>query len=601
MSEQNNISRRYVVTMFSYPSGDLHMGHAKTYTIGDIISRFARLRGNDVLHPVGWDSFGLPAENAALKRNLDPKSWTYDNINVQADSFHKLGISCDWGTRLHTSDPEYYRWTQWLFIRMYEHDLAYRDQAPVNWCPVDQTVLANEQVVEGRCERCGAEVEARQLTQWFFRTTRYAQQLLDDMKQLEGNWPSDALAMQRNWIANLHDWLVSRQRYWGTPIPIIHCQTCGEVPVPDDQLPVRLPESGYQLRSADGRSPLASADEWVQVDCPSCGGAARRDTDTMDTFVDSSWYFLRYPNPNYVDGPFDPKGVERWLPVNEYIGGKGLENSHLIYARFLTKALYDMGFVHFTEPFTRVTTVGSVLMDGKAMSKSLGNLVKLQDQMEQYGPDAVRVTMAFAGPPSDNTDWADVSPSGAVKWLSRVSRLVDEVSVSASEATAEDSTLHRAVQRLIAEITELMEGKRFNVAIARLMELTSLLGKAVNSRSSTEDSAVRAGTEALVCMMSCFAPYTAEAAWQRLGHQLPICDWPRFNATLVVNKTTMCVVQVAGKVRDRFEVSPMIAANELRELALQSGRVQQALNGMKIGRVIIKAPSLVNFVPDQGE
>jgi len=541
--------RSYVVSMLPYPSGDLHMGHAEVYSIGDVIARFARMRGQNVLHPIGWDSFGLPAENAALKRNLDPKEWTYANIEVQARSFHRLGVSFDWRTRLHTSDPEYYRWNQWLFLRMYEKGVAYRKSAPVNWCPTDQTVLANEQVIQGHCERCGSQVIQRNLTQWFFRITQYAQRMLDDMAQLEGKWADDVLTMQRHWIGRsegawvdfeiegreepirvfttrpdtlfgatffvmaadaplaaelcapeqraefeayrekvraeteierlatgrpktgvplnryainpvngeripvyasdyvlshygtgaimavpahdqrdldfaramglpvrvvvstgesdpgtteiatseegvlvnsgrftgmrssdaiaaitadlqqrgvgapavtyrLRDWLVSRQRYWGTPIPIIHCPACGLVPVPDDQLPVRLPESGYQLRPDSGQSPLESATEWVNVACPSCRGPAKRDTDTMDTFVDSSWYPLRYPNPHYEDGPFDPPGVARWHPIDEYIGGKEHTTGHLMYARFMTKVLYDMGMVHFTEPFTRLTNQG---------------------------------------------------------------------------------------------------------------------------------------------------------------------------------------------------------------------------------------------------
>ena len=407
--------RSYVVGMFPYPSGDLHMGHAEAFAISDAVARYLRLRGAEVLKPVGWDSFGLPAENAALRRDLDPRDWTYANVAVQAETFRRLGVSFDWRTRLHTSDPEYYRWNQWLFLRLYERGLAYRAEAPVNWCPTDRTVLANEQVVDGRCERCDSEVRERTLTQWFFRTTAYAQRLLDDMDQLADGWPAEVLAMQRHWIGNLHDWLVSRQRYWGTPIPIVHCVHCGPVPVPDEELPVRLPESGYLLRSGDGRSPLASCGSWVRVECPRCGGPAERDTDTMDTFVDSSWYFLRQPNPEYTTGPFDPDAVARWLPVHEYFGGREHATGHLVYARFITKALYDMGLVPFTEPFRRLTNQGQVVMNGKAMSKSRGNLVELADQIERYGPDAVRVTMVFAGPPEDDIDWADVSPAGAVK------------------------------------------------------------------------------------------------------------------------------------------------------------------------------------------
>ncbi|OLF09664.1 leucine--tRNA ligase [Actinophytocola xinjiangensis] len=782
---------RYIVSMFSYPSGDLHMGHAEVYSISDAFARFSRLRGHNVLNPIGWDSFGLPAENAAFKRNLDPSVWTYDNIAMQAESFRRLGVSFDWSTRFHTSDPEYYRWNQWLFLKLYDNDLAYRKAAPVNWCPVDQTVLANEQVIQGKCERCGSDVEQRNLTQWFFRTSRYAQRLLDDMAQLEGKWPNEILTMQRNWIGRsegahidfeiegraepvrvfstrpdtlfgatffvvaadadladelctddrreefetyrkqvrastdiermatdrpktgvflgryainplsgeripvyaadyvlahygtgaimavpahdqrdldfaraqglpvrivvdtgepapaetgvaaagdgvlvnsgefdglskddaitatsvrlrelghgeatvtyrLRDWLLSRQRFWGTPIPIIHCPSCGEVKVPLEDLPLRLPTSGYELRPRGGKSPLESAEDWVAVPCPSCGGAARRDTDTMDTFVDSSWYFLRYPNPDYEDGPFDPAGVKRWLPADEYIGGKEHATGHLMYSRFLTKALYDLGMVGFTEPFTKLTCQGQVIMAGKAMSKSLGNLVNLQDQLAQFGPDAVRVTMLFAGPPEDDVDWADVSPTGSVKWLTRVWRLSGDV--AASRDGAGDQAVRKQVHRLIDDATTLMENKRLNVVIARLMELTSVLRKAVDSGPGASDPAVREGAEALVRMLSCFAPFTAEEAWSRLGHTSLVDEagWPEVDSALLVQETTTCVVQVSGKVRDRLEVAPDIPEDELRELALASGKVAAALQGAGVSKVIVRAPGLVNVVPMKG-
>ncbi|WP_030613084.1 leucine--tRNA ligase [Streptomyces sclerotialus] len=783
--------RSFLVSMYPYPSGDLHMGHAEVYSISDASARFARLCGDNVLNPIGWDSFGLPAENAALRRNLDPRDWTYGNIDVQAESFRRIGVSFDWRTRLHTSDPEYYRWNQWLFLRLFEKGLAYRKSAGVNWCPVDKTVLANEQVLQGKCERCGTDVEPRELTQWFFRTTDYAQRLLDDMAELEGKWPDEILAMQRNWIGRsegayidfavegrdepvrvfstrpdtlygatffvvaadsplaaevcapeqraefdeylqkvrarsdverlatdrpktgvalnrcavnplngeklpiyaadyvlagygtgavmavpahdqrdldfakvmglpvrvvldtgepdpaetgvattgdgtlvnsgafdglgkqeaiaavtaelaergageaavnyrLRDWLLSRQRYWGTPIPIVHCSSCGEVPVPDDQLPVRLPESGYELRPESGVSPLASAVEWARVPCPRCGAEAERDTDTMDTFVDSSWYFLRYPNPDYADGPFDPEGVRRWLPVDEYVGGKEHATGHLMYARFITKVLYDLGMVDFVEPFTRLTNQGQVIMDGKAMSKSLGNLVNLQDQIARYGPDAVRVTMVFAGPPEDDIDWADVSPTGSVKWLARVWRLCGDVAPE-SRGTADEGDLEvrRRVHRLVAETTGLMERKRFNVAVARLMELTSALRKAVDTGPGPADPAVREGAEALARMLSCFAPFTAEEAWERLGGTASVIEhgWPEADPALAADEKVTCVVQVAGKVRDRLEVAPSIGEDELRSLALASEKVVEALGGAEVTRVIVRPPGLVNVVP----
>jgi leucyl-tRNA synthetase len=781
--------------MFSYPSGDLHMGHAEAFSIGDAVARFARARGYDVLHPIGWDSFGLPAENAALARDMDPREWTYQNIEVQAEGYRRLGISIDWRTRLHTSDPEYYRWTQWLFLKLYERGLAYRKSAPVNWCPKDLTVLANEQVIQGRCERCGTEVTKRNLTQWFFRITAYAQRLLDDMTELDGVWPTPVLTMQRNWIGRstgahvdfqivgrdepvrvfttrpdtlfgatffvvaadsaladelcsdeqreaftaylqqvrrttdierlsegrdktgvplgrvavnpvngeqipvwaadyvladygtgaimavpahdqrdldfarafhlpvrvvvdtdgedpgstgvattgdgrlvnsgkydglakaeaiatisvdlaaagegeqaityrLRDWLLSRQRYWGCPIPIVHCPSCGEVAVPDDQLPVLLPTEGYELRPTDGESPLSSATDWVNVDCPTCGGPAMRDTDTMDTFVDSSWYYLRYPSNGDASVAFDHDRTDRWLPVDEYIGGVEHAILHLLYSRFLTKALNDMGLVHFDEPFKRLTNQGQVIMDGSSMSKSKGNLVNLQEELAKYGPDAVRVTMLFAGPPEDDIDWADVSPTGAVKWLARVWRVASDVGLVAlgSDASTGDPEIRRAVHKLIADATAQAETKRFNVVIARLMELTSLLRKAIDGGGLSSEvgaKAIREGADSLARMLSIFAPFTAEEAWSLLGHSPSVvgAGWPPYDEALLVELTVVCVVQVAGKVRDRLTVAADVSEDELRTRALASDAVARALDGREVRTVIVRAPRLVNVVP----
>jgi leucyl-tRNA synthetase len=402
-------------------------------------------------------------------------------------------------------------------------------------------------------------------------------------------------------IYRLRDWLVSRQRYWGTPIPIVHCPSCGEVAVPDDELPVRLPDSGYQLQPEDGSAPLASATGWTAVPCPSCGGDARRDTDTMDTFVDSSWYFLRYPNPDHTDGPFDPAGVARWLPVDHYIGGKEHATGHLMYARFVTKVFYDLGLVPFVEPFTRLTNQGQVLMRGRAMSKSLGNLVNLQDQLAEYGPDAVRVTMLSAGPPEEDIDWADVSPTGAVKWLARVWRLTTDVGLAGEDPSGStgDLELRRRVHRLIEEITRLMTALRFNVAIARLMELTSALRTAVDGTPGAADPAVRHGVSALVRMLSCVAPFTAEECWERLGGEAPVTGhgWPAVDPSLVLEENVTCVVQVAGRVRDRFEVPVTIGEDQLRARALASDKVRRALGDADVLKVIIRPPRLVNVVP----
>jgi leucyl-tRNA synthetase len=784
---------KYVLDMFPYPSGDLHMGHAEAFALGDAIARYSWLRGHNVLHPIGWDSFGLPAENAAFSRNLDPREWTYANIEVQAESFRRLGISFDWQTRLHTSDPDYYRWTQWLFLRLLEHGLAYRRASAVNWCPVDQTVLANEQVIAGACERCGSPVTKRTLTQWFFRITDYAQRLLDDMAELEGRWPERILTMQRNWIGRsegayvdfrveghaepvrvfttrpdtlfgatffvvaadaplaaelvteelradyeaylervkraseierlaadrpktgvfldryainpvngeripvyaadyvlaeygtgaimavpahdqrdldfaiahdlpvrrvvdtgeevgagvatagegvavnsgrydglptaevkrrivehlardghgaaavtfrIRDWLVSRQRYWGCPIPVVHCPACGVVPVPEEELPVRLPESGYELRPEGGRSPLQTAEEWLVVDCPRCGERGTRDTDTMDTFVDSSWYYLRYPSVREQAVAFDPEETHRWLPVDEYIGGAEHAILHLLYSRFVTKALYDMGLVHFTEPFRALTNQGQVIMAGAAMSKSKGNLVNLQEEIAANGADAVRLTMLFAGPPEEDIDWSDVSPTGSRKWLARVWRLAADIGGAGRETPVAggDASIRSAVHRLVAEATNLADRKRFNVVVARLMELTSLLRRAVDEGALGRPAgaaAVREGALAMVRMLAIFAPFTAEEAWSLLGNPPSVMQggWPEVDPALVAEESVTCVVQVAGKVRDRLEVPAGIGEDELRAAALASPAVQRALDGREVRTVIVRAPRLVNVVP----
>lgn len=784
--------RRYVLDMFPYPSGDLHMGHAEAFAIGDVVARYWLQRGHNVMHPIGWDSFGLPAENAAIKRNAHPAEWTYANIETQANSFKRYGVSFDWSRRLHTSDPEYYRWTQWLFTRFFERGLAYRKGGLVNWCPVDQTVLANEQVKDGRCERCGAEVVRRELTQWYFKITDYADRLLDDMAQLEGEWPERVLTMQRNWIGRsegadvdfviegrdepvtvyttrpdtlygatffvvapdaplaeeivseeqreafeayraevaklsdidrlstekektgvflgrhainpvtgermpvwaadyvlsdyghgaimavpahdqrdldfarafdlpvrvvvhtgladpgetgvatagegtlvnsgpldglskaeaikkiievlagrgtgrfavnfrLRDWLLSRQRFWGCPIPIIHCPDCGEVPVPDDQLPVTLPDMRGEALAPKGVSPLASADDWVTVACPKCGGSARRDTDTMDTFVDSSWYFLRYVDPSYEEGPFDVEKLRLWGPIDQYVGGVEHAVLHLLYARFFTKVLHDMGMVDFTEPFRRLLNQGQVINQGKAMSKSLGNGVDLGQQIDAYGVDAVRLTVVFAGPPEDDIDWADVSPAASQKFLARAFRVMAEAgaaSAPGADVSTGDLELRRFTHRTVDEVTKLVDSHRFNVAVARLMELTSAARRAIDAGPGAADPAVREAAEALAVMLSLVAPYTAEEGWERLGRPAPVAraGWPVVDPALLVQESVTCVVQVAGKVRDRLEVSPEISEAELEALALASDKVRAFLDGDP-RKVIVRAPKLVNIVP----
>jgi leucyl-tRNA synthetase len=399
----------------------------------------------------------------------------------------------------------------------------------------------------------------------------------------------------------LRDWLLSRQRFWGAPIPVVHCPDCGEVAVPDDQLPVRLPDD---MKGADlqpkGQSPLASNAAWVNVPCPQCGGPAQRDTDTMDTFVDSSWYYLRYCSPHYTDGPFDPDAVRRWLPVTQYVGGVEHAILHLLYSRFFTKVLHDMGMIDFIEPFTALMNQGQVINQGKAMSKSLGNGVDLGGQLAQFGVDAVRLTIIGAGPPEDDIDWADVSPASTLKWLGRVVRLTDDVVAMSGEGR--DEAVDKAVAKTVDEVTRLIDAQRLNVAIARFHELVNAMRKAADSETPPAAS-LRDGVSALAVLLSCYAPYTAEEVWSRLGHDVRSGDsvhdssWPTFDPALLVDETVTCVVQVAGKVRDKLEVPPGISEADLQELALASTRVRETLDGRAVRAVVVRAPKLVNVVP----
>ena len=783
--------KKYVLDMFPYPSGDLHMGHAEAYALGDVIARYWIQKGFNVMHPIGWDAFGLPAENAAIKRNEDPRIWTYENIATQKASMRRYACSFDWDRVFNTCDPEYYKWNQWLFTKLHERGLAYRKDSAVNWCPGCQTVLANEQVVAGLCERCDSAVTKKKLNQWYFKITDYADRLLDDMSDLEGKWPDKVLMMQRNWIGRsqgadvqfviegrtepvtiyttrpdtlygatfmvvaadsalaaelaagtdvqgeftaylekikaasdidrlatdrpksgvdlkrfainpvngaklpiwasdyvladygtgaimavpahdqrdldfakamglpvqvvvetgeedpsetgiattgdgklinsgslnglnkveaiaaitkqleadklgkssrnyrLRDWLVSRQRYWGTPIPIVHCDKCGEVAVPDSELPLLLPDAkGLDLKPK-GQSPLAAATEWVNTKCPKCAGPALRDTDTMDTFVDSSWYYLRYPSSQNATEPFNRAEIDTWLPVDQYVGGVTHAILHLLYSRFFTKVLYDMKMLSFTEPFTRLLNQGMVVMDGSAMSKSRGNLVRLSDELENHGVDAIRLSMVFSGPPEDDVDWSDVSPSGSVKFLSRAWRLSGDVtSAPGADFSKGNLELRKATHKALNDAAFAVESFRFNVAIARVMELVTATRKAIDSGCGAADPAVREATEAIAIMLSLVAPFTAEEMWERLGHKPAIATagWPVVDPALLVADEVEAVIQINGKIKDRMTVSPSISDADFEATALALPSIVAELAGATPKKVIARAPKLVNIV-----
>ena len=770
-------SKSYVLEMLPYPSGELHMGHMLVYTIGDVVTRFRARNGMHVLHPQGFDSFGLPAENAAIGEGVHPRESTERNITHITRSMRRVGWAYDWSRSLTTHDPTYYRWQQWQFLKFLERGLAYRKGAPVKWCPNDQTVLANEQVLaDGTCERCGAEVESRLMEQWFFRITDYAQALLDDLETVD--WPESIKARQRNWIGRsegaeilfrieelnedvsvfttrpdtlygatffvlapehelvagiesaevvdyvrrasakkteeraaatektgvftglhavnpvsgerlpiyvadyvltdygtgaimavpahdqrdfdfakafdlpirqvvrpsdaevdesvayvehadgevlvnsaefdglpapeggrrivqkleaegrgrftinyrLRDWGFSRQRYWGCPIPVVYCDTCGIVPVPDEELPVVLPEiEDYKPK---GVPPLAQAEEWVSVACPACSRPAKRETETMDTFVDSSWYFLRYCDARNDQAPFNRAPVDFWNPIDLYIGGVDHATMHMIYARFWVKVLNDLGFVGFREPFARFYSNGWVTLGKTKMSKRAGNVVGPDDFVERYGADACRLNILFLGPANEDMEWTESSVQGMARFVGRLWRVVNEVAERAPQAPPIGGPLARKAHWAIAKVTDDI-GRRFafNTAIAAVMELVNELSR---DRSGPDS---RFAAETVISLIQPYAPHVAEELWERLGHErLWEQPWPEADPALLERETVEVVVQVNGRVRERLHVPPDTPDDELVALARASERVQSYLDGGEVARTIVVPGKLVSFV-----
>ena len=774
-------SKTYVVEMLPYPSGELHMGHTLNYTIGDVLVHVRRRKGVQVLRPMGYDAFGLPAENAAIKEGRHPREVTERNIVAIREQMRRMGWAIDWSRELSTADPSYYRWTQWLFLRFFEKGLAYRKEAPVKWCPKDQTVLANEQVIDGHCERCGTEVEAKSLTQWFFKITDYADALLDEMELLE-QWPDRVLTMQRNWIGRSHgarvvfrvegsgedlpvfttrpdtlfgatffvlapehalvrqlvegtehesavleyvrhaagrsavereakekdgvftgrhavnpvngesvpiwvadyvlmeygtgaimavpahderdhafaekyglevrqvvapadgsepqqgafvahtddevlvnsgeftglpapdgkraitdwlasqglgeatigyrlrDWLLSRQRYWGCPIPVVHCDSCGVVPVPDDLLPVVLPEVEDYMPK--GRSPLAAAEEWVATTCPSCSGPARRETDTMDTFVDSSWYFIRYCDPRNDELPFSREIADYWMPINQYIGGIEHAVLHLMYCRFFAKVMNELGLIGFREPVARLFNQGMIHHHGAKMSKSKGNVVEPLQYADRYGADTVRTYALFMGPADEDMEWQDTGIEGIWRFLNRLWRVAHEQASRPVQDVVADTPLARKAHRTIAKVSDDIDRRfLFHTPIAAVMELVNEI------QAAPDDPAARFATETAVSLIQPYAPHVAEELWSAFGRErLWQQPWPEADPSLLARAVVEVVVQVNGKLRDRLQVPADTSDDELVRLALESERVRAHLNGGEPAKTIVVPGKLVNFV-----
>ena len=779
----------YELHMYPYPSGDLHIGHWYAMSGADLHARFKRMSGFNVLHPMGFDAFGLNAENAAIQRGIHPFKWTMSNIENMRLQLRSMGPMYDWDREIITCTPDYYKWNQWFFLQFYKKGLAYRGFAPVNWCPSCKTVLANEQVIDGMCERSDTPVEQRDMNQWFFKITDYAEELLDQSKI---DWPERINTMQTNWVGRsegvevefdiseygleqktlrtfttridtvfgvtfvvlapehplvpeltikeqkaevadyihqasleteierlstekektgvftgaycinrlngervpiltadyvlhtygtgvvmgvpahdardfvfakkyglpirvvvappdwdggdledaylaegtqvnsgefdglssseglqkiadhieaqgwgerkvnyrMRDWLVSRQRYWGTPIPIIYCPECGEVPVPDDELPVVLPEDAEFLPT--GESPLALHEGFVNVPCPDCGRPSKRETDTMDTFVDSSWYFLRYASAGFQDGPFDPEAIKKWNPVDQYTGGVEHAVMHLLYARFFTKALRDLGLIDFDEPFVRLFNQGTIIYQHQKMSKSRGNVIAPDDYVNEVGADVVRSYLMFLGPWEAGGDWSDSGINGVARWANRVWEVANRDSSELDHSPVNENSVRdvqRALHKTIKKVSDDMDGFKFNTAIASLMELTNTLTQAWERSDLTSDAWNEAVSN-LVAMMAPITPYLSEELWEATGHESSVHtqSWPEWDESLAADETITLVVQVNGRLRDRIEVPVGIEEDTAKETALTSPKIQPHIQGKNVSKVIYVPGRLVNIV-----
>lgn len=795
VTEDPDKEKYYVLEMFPYPSGKLHMGHVRNYSIGDVLARFKKMKGFNVLHPMGWDSFGLPAENAAIKHGVEPSKWTWENIGEMREQLKELGLSYDWDREVATCHPDYYKWMQWIFIQFYKKGLAYKKENPVNWCPSCQTVLANEQVVDGKCERCKTLVGKKDLSQWYFKITDYAERLLDNLEELPG-WPNKVKLMQKNWIGKsigaevtfeidgfdkgldvfttrpdtlygvtymvmapehpylkelvagseyeepvnayvdkvqhmsdiertsttnektgqftgryainpltgkkvpifisdyvlmdygtgaimavpahdqrdfdfakkfdleiipvvdsddpevdvydlkaafaaegtminsemfngmnnkeaiekiidyleekkigkksinykLRDWLISRQRYWGTPIPMIHCDDCGWVPEKEENLPVLLP-ADVQF-TGKGESPLATSKTFVNTTCPVCGKPARRELDTMDTFLDSSWYFLRYCDPKNAEAPFSKEKVDYWMNVDQYIGGVEHAILHLMYARFFQMALYDLGLVSTEEPFKNLLTQGMVIKDGAKMSKSLGNVVSPAEIIDKYGADTARLFILFAAPPERELDWSDKGVEGSFRFINRVYRMVYDFSQNYSEVPESyeiggdaDKNMAYWLNYAIKKVSDdIGERFNFNTAISTIMELVNEMYR--YKEGTVNPGLFGAAIKDLIIMLAPFVPHVTEEMWEHLGYEGSVHDqnWPEYDEKALVKDTVEIVVQVNGKIKEKLDIAGGLSREEMEKTAMENEKVKGLIEGKNVVKVIAVPGKLINIV-----
>ncbi|MBD2238333.1 class I tRNA ligase family protein [Aulosira sp. FACHB-113] len=589
----------YNLMMFPYPSAEgLHVGNVYAFTGADIYGRFMAMQGKAVFEPMGFDAFGIHSENFAIKQGIHPRELTARNVKrFRETQLQRIGNRFCWNHEIQTTDPAYYKWTQWIFLQLFKAGLAVRKKAAVNWCPSCKTVLADEQVISGECERCNTIVIQRELEQWFFKITQYAQKLLDNLERLD--WSEKVKTAQRNWIGrdeidgtvqyHLRDWLISRQRYWGPPIPIIYCDRCGIVPVPEEQLPVQLPETENWLPQGTGNSPLADIPEFVNTTCPGCGGAARRETDVSDNFLDSAWYFLRYPCCDRADVPFDSAITAKWLPVDMYIGGAEHSVLHLLYSRFITMVLHDLGHIPFEEPFRRFRAHGLLTKQGGKMSKSKGNVVNPDGYIEEYGADTLRTYLMFLGPYDQGGDFCDRGIAGIRRFLDRVYQWVSKHK-NTLQPNSPDLASQRRLHQTIHKISEDMQSLKYNTAIAALMSYFNVL--------QSKLSIAEVELKSYLLMLAPFAPHVTEELWQQLGESGSIHQqtFPQFEPEFLITEQVTVAVQINGRTRTTITVSPQASQQEAIAIARQTKAVQWYLKNQELGRVVYVPGRVINFV-----